>query len=1075
MAQGRKKVAVLGGGVGAITAAFELTGGENAGRYDVTVYQMGWRLGGKGASGRNAACAQRIEEHGLHIWLGFYHNAFNAMRACYEELKRPAGTPLATLEDAFKRHSFITFMDQAPDSGAWERWDVSFEEFPHQAPGGDGSESDWNYLGKLIYLIVSQLGGGDGIGSTGWVVSIVSAVESEVAGWAKRLLHATHGRAAAEGQEATELHHAHALVASLGDDPRQHDPKDHAALAAHLDGFQQKLQRGFDDPKLKDHPTARRMAELFDLIIAAAKGLLAEGVFTGHKTYADLDGVELKVFLKAHGAHERSLRSAVLRGYYDIAFAFKDGKTDYASENSGAGTALQALLRMCFDYRGAFMWEMQAGMGDTIFAPYYEVLRKRGVRFKFFHKVRALELSSDHSRVERILIDRQVDLVDLAPGAGDEYQPLVDVGGLPCWPTQPLYAQIKQGEALQKGPPPHDRPYNLESSWSGWTPVGEVLGADGRPGLLAGQDFDYVVLGISLAALPALCEALGDARAAWKAMVKGVETVQTQAAQLWLSKSIWDMGWERRRGDERTVADAYEDPFNSWADMSHLIPHEQWPASATPQTLIYLCGPATDEPPPPNAGPEYPRAQHARVRQAAVDWLNRYTGGVWPKATKPGSGGLDWDLVMAAGQYADKPAEDSQYYRINIDPTERYVQTIAGTTRYRLPAGGSGFDNLALAGDWTDTGFNVGCVEAATMSGMQAARAISGYPRTVIGEGPRQPSGATLALPRYLARRDDEEMAPPFTFSGMKLRSFPLEADPKRLQAFVDRYLNIAPPEVLEYRALGSLVYMQLLSYARMASDVNPEGFFSEHEVTFNILVARGKRQNGKWVAEDLAFHLPYLFVDNAWAIATGREVFGYPKAWSWLDIPEDPKHPAGAWVDTPAFARLDAGEMLARRRLLELVQLHENPIERALHLVEGALHGAKDLLFGKGGLLAEADLSLLGHVVSTFTDKRVPMDSLKQFRDISDPSRACYQAIVRTLMQITRYNGVGLISGGYEVHLHHYGGLALAEELGLKVARNEQGKDGEIHVLTPRLPYWLDFDCKYEDGQLLYCTTGER
>ena len=50
------KVAILGGGVGGMTAAFELTATpELRERYDVTVYQLGWRLGGKGASGRNAA------------------------------------------------------------------------------------------------------------------------------------------------------------------------------------------------------------------------------------------------------------------------------------------------------------------------------------------------------------------------------------------------------------------------------------------------------------------------------------------------------------------------------------------------------------------------------------------------------------------------------------------------------------------------------------------------------------------------------------------------------------------------------------------------------------------------------------------------------------------------------------------------------------------------------------------------------------------------------------------------------------------------------------------------------------
>src|SRR6185295_7046378 len=88
------KVAIVGGGCAAMAAAFELTRPEHAGRYAVTVYQLGWRLGGKGASGRGVA--GRIEEHGLHLWMGFYENAFRLMRECYEELGRdPRTCPIA--------------------------------------------------------------------------------------------------------------------------------------------------------------------------------------------------------------------------------------------------------------------------------------------------------------------------------------------------------------------------------------------------------------------------------------------------------------------------------------------------------------------------------------------------------------------------------------------------------------------------------------------------------------------------------------------------------------------------------------------------------------------------------------------------------------------------------------------------------------------------------------------------------------------------------------------------------------------------------------------------------------------
>ena len=66
-----QKIAILGGGVGSMTAAYALTSEPGwRDRYEVTVYQVGWRLGGKGTTGRNPLAGDRIQEHGLHVWLG---------------------------------------------------------------------------------------------------------------------------------------------------------------------------------------------------------------------------------------------------------------------------------------------------------------------------------------------------------------------------------------------------------------------------------------------------------------------------------------------------------------------------------------------------------------------------------------------------------------------------------------------------------------------------------------------------------------------------------------------------------------------------------------------------------------------------------------------------------------------------------------------------------------------------------------------------------------------------------------------------------------------------------------------
>jgi len=69
--------------------------------------------------------------------------------------------------------------------------------------------------------------------------------------------------------------------------------------------------------------------------------------------------------------------------------------------------------------------------------------------------------------------------------------------------------------------------------------------------------------------------------------------------------------------------------------------------------------------------------------------------------------------------------------KANVWPSELYTLSLPGTTRFRLRSDDSGFDNLFLAGDWTLTDLNVGCFEAAVISGMMASRAICSEPRHI--------------------------------------------------------------------------------------------------------------------------------------------------------------------------------------------------------------------------------------------------------------------------------------------------------------------------------------------------------
>jgi uncharacterized protein with NAD-binding domain and iron-sulfur cluster len=116
------KIAVLGGGMGGLRAAWKLS---DAG-HEVHVYQRGWRLGGKGASGRNANKGFRIEEHGLHVLMGFYDHSLSFLEEVYTEaiaVGYPHGTPMAFADALSGWDTAVFSRERSPKS--WSFFSVS--------------------------------------------------------------------------------------------------------------------------------------------------------------------------------------------------------------------------------------------------------------------------------------------------------------------------------------------------------------------------------------------------------------------------------------------------------------------------------------------------------------------------------------------------------------------------------------------------------------------------------------------------------------------------------------------------------------------------------------------------------------------------------------------------------------------------------------------------------------------------------------------------------------------------------------------------------------------------------------
>ncbi len=123
-----RRVAILGGGIAGLAAAWELSRpelGDDVG--PITVYQRGWRLGGKGASWRGEH--GRIEEHGLHVWLGYYENAFRLVRECYAELDRPRTDPDCPIGAGTTRSGPRARIGLGElHDGEWLHWLARFDE-----------------------------------------------------------------------------------------------------------------------------------------------------------------------------------------------------------------------------------------------------------------------------------------------------------------------------------------------------------------------------------------------------------------------------------------------------------------------------------------------------------------------------------------------------------------------------------------------------------------------------------------------------------------------------------------------------------------------------------------------------------------------------------------------------------------------------------------------------------------------------------------------------------------------------------------------------------------------------------
>jgi hypothetical protein len=85
-------------------------------------------------------------------------------------------------------------------------------------------------------------------------------------------------------------------------------------------------------------------------------GALRDGLFAPEPDFTRIDDVDCREWLTRHGAHAQTLESPLMRGLYDLVFAYEDGDT--SRPRFAAGLALFLAMKLFFDYKGAIFWKL---------------------------------------------------------------------------------------------------------------------------------------------------------------------------------------------------------------------------------------------------------------------------------------------------------------------------------------------------------------------------------------------------------------------------------------------------------------------------------------------------------------------------------------------------------------------------------------------------------------------------------------------------------------------------------------------------------------------------------------------
>ncbi len=320
--------------------------------------------------------------------------------------------------------------------------------------------------------------------------------------------------------------------------------------------------------------------------------------------------------------------------------------------------------------------------------------------------------------------------------------------------------------------------------------------------------------------------------------------------------------------------------------------------------------------------------------------------------------------------------------------------------------------------------------------------------------------------PNYANLHGDYVTEAPYFAHGATFYNFLFEGNSNHLQMLCDQWFNEPSKGQVYMQPMLSDIIITFADYDGVRSQATPYinwGYAPYKELIFSFFVMHLDKKRGIWIAERIYAFVPYIFVDSVFAMQIGKEVLGMPKTLASFKLPTQPSQADFFSADAYMLKKFSRETPAGFHQLIELKKTKNstataNPetfpdSKTAFKRLRETIFRNAEIPMPSPGLLKElADMLLY---------QKFPFVSLKQFRDLEDSTKACYQSIGDFYCDMKRFHSGGFLSGDYELKLFESDLFPIAQDLGL-LPKGQKAKLG----------FWIKWDFEFKTGKEIWNST---